>query len=77
MTCNSFSYDCVCQETGIAQSVEQLGYGLDDGEVWFLFQVGAANLYILHKVQTGAGADPASYTMDIRDCFPGDKTAGA
>jgi hypothetical protein len=30
-----------------------------------------------HRVQTGSGAHTASYTMDTRDSFAGDKAAGA
>jgi hypothetical protein len=31
----------------------------------------------LHVVQTGSGAQPASYTVDTGGCFPGSKAAGA
>jgi hypothetical protein len=37
-------------------------------------------IYILHNVQTGSGANPASYTMGTGwggGDFPGDKAAGA
>jgi hypothetical protein len=32
---------------------------------------------LLHSVQTGAGADPASYSMGTKGDFPGGKAAGA
>jgi hypothetical protein len=34
-------------------------------------------LSILHSVQTGCWAQPASYTMGTGGCFPGSKAAGA
>jgi hypothetical protein len=34
-------------------------------------------LSLLCRVQTGSEAHPASYTIATRDCFPGDKVAGA
>jgi hypothetical protein len=42
------------------------GYGLDDQGVT-----------LLHSVQTGSGARPASYSMGTGDSFPGGKAAGA
>jgi hypothetical protein len=32
---------------------------------------------LLHSVQTGSGAHPASYSMDPGGCFPRDEEAGA
>jgi hypothetical protein len=32
---------------------------------------------LLHVIQTGSGAHPASYPMDTGGSFPGDKEAGA
>jgi hypothetical protein len=31
---------------------------------------------VLHVIQTGSGAHPASYQMGIGDSFPGSKAAG-
>jgi hypothetical protein len=33
--------------------------------------------HIIHRVQNGSGAHPASYTMGTRGSFPGGKVAGA
>jgi hypothetical protein len=49
------------------------GYGLDDGGVGVQSQL----FSLLHIVQTGSGAHPASYPMDIGGSFPGGKAAGA
>jgi hypothetical protein len=35
------------------------------------------NINIYENVQTGSGAHPASYPMDITGSFPGGKAAGA
>jgi hypothetical protein len=42
-----------------------------------LFQAGAGNFSLHHRVQTGSGAHPASYAMGIGGSFPGGKAAGA
>jgi len=39
--------------------------------------VGAGNFSPYHRVQTGSGAHPASYTIGTRGSFPGGKAAGA
>jgi hypothetical protein len=39
-----------------------------------LFAGGARDLSLLHGVQTGSGAHPASYIMGIEGSFPGDKS---
>jgi len=38
---------------------------------------GGGNLSFHHCVQTGFGAQPASYSMGTRGSFPGGKEAGA
>jgi hypothetical protein len=49
------------------------GYGLDGpGSI-----PGRARFSLLHSVQTGSGAQPASYPMDTRGPFPGGKAHGA
>jgi hypothetical protein len=35
------------------------------------------NFSLLHRVQAGSGAHPASYTVDTKGSFLGDKAAGA
>jgi hypothetical protein len=40
------------------------------------FPASARDFSLLHSVQTGSGAHPASYTMGTRGCFPGGKAAG-
>jgi len=54
-----------------------LGYGLDDVGSKVRLTAGAGNFSLHHRVHTGSGAHPASYTMDIMGSFPGDKEAGA
>jgi hypothetical protein len=44
------------------------GYGMDDRGV---------GVSLLHTVQTGSGADPASYPMGTMGSFPGGKATGA
>jgi hypothetical protein len=41
------------------------------------FPAGARDFSLLHRVQTGSGAHPASYTIGTGGSFPGDKAAGA
>jgi hypothetical protein len=43
--------------------------------VWFL--AGARGLYVLYSVQTGFGAQPASYITSTGATFPGGTVAGA
>jgi hypothetical protein len=54
-----------------------LGYGLDDRGSRVQFPVRAGNFSLHRRVQTGAGAHPASYPMGTRGSFPGGKAAGA
>jgi hypothetical protein len=54
-----------------------LGYGLDDRGSRVRFQTGAGNFTLHHRVQTGSGAQPASYPMGARSSFPGGRAAGA
>jgi len=56
-----------------AQSVQWLGYGLDDWDSvssrgWVFFH---------HSIQSGPGAHQASFTMGSGGSFPGGKAAGA
>jgi hypothetical protein len=47
----------------IAQSVQWLGYGLDDRGSRVRFPAGAGNFSLPHRVQNGSGAHPPSYPM--------------
>jgi hypothetical protein len=47
-----------------------MGYGLDSR---VRFQAGARDFSLFHSVQTGSGAQPASYPMDTGGDFPGGK----
>jgi hypothetical protein len=60
----------------IAQSVQRLGYGLDDRGSRFRFPAGAGNFSLHHRVQNGSGAHPA-YPMGTKGSFPEGKAAGA
>jgi hypothetical protein len=57
---------------GIAQSVQRRAMGWTAG---VRFPAEAIN-YLLHSVQTGSEAHPASYTMGIGGSFSGCKAAG-
>jgi hypothetical protein len=61
----------------MAQSVQLLGYGLNDRGSRVRFPVGAGNFSFHHCVQNGSGAHPTSYPMGTRVCYPGGKAAGA
>jgi hypothetical protein len=51
-------------------------YGLNDRGVGPQVPVGARVFSLLHVVQTGSVAHPASYPMGSRGLSPGDKAAG-
>jgi hypothetical protein len=53
-----------------------LGYGLDDRSSRVRLPAGAGNFSLLHRVQTGSGAHPASYPVGTRGSFPGVKWPG-
>jgi hypothetical protein len=46
------------------------------GRQGFRFPAGAGNFSFHHRVQTGSGAHPASYSMGMWDFFPGGKAVG-
>jgi hypothetical protein len=52
-------------------------YGLHDRMIGVPFPEGARNLSLLHRVQTGYGAHPASYPMGTGGSFSESKAAGA
>jgi hypothetical protein len=52
------------------------GYGLDDRGVEVRVPLGS-KFSLLHVVQTGTGAYPASYPMGTGGSFPRSKAAGA
>jgi hypothetical protein len=52
-------------------------YGLDDRMIGVRILVGAGNFTFRHRVQTGYGAHPASYSMDTWGSFPRGKAAEA
>jgi hypothetical protein len=52
------------------------GYGLDDWSSGIRFPAVAGNLSLLHRVQTGCGAHPASYPLCTGALFPGTKRPG-
>jgi hypothetical protein len=61
-------------ESRISQSVQRLGYGLDDRGIGVGFPVGVRDFSLFHRVQTGSGAHPAFYTIRTGGCFLGGKT---
>jgi hypothetical protein len=56
--------------------VKRLGYGLDDRGSRVRFPAGAGNFSLHHRIQNGAGAQPASYPMGNRGSLPGGKRPG-
>jgi hypothetical protein len=52
------------------------GYGLADRMIGVRFPARTRNSSLRHHVQTGCGAHPASYPMDIGGSFPGVKWPG-
>jgi hypothetical protein len=58
---------------GVAQSVSQSDYGLDDRAIGVRFSAEAKDLYSNFCVQTGSEAHPASCTMGTGSSFSGAK----
>jgi hypothetical protein len=56
--------------TGIAQSVERLGYGLHHRGTGVRFPTGETRCYLLQGIQTGSGAQPASDPMGTGGSIP-------
>jgi hypothetical protein len=54
-----------------------LGYGVDDWGSKVRFPAEAGNFSLRHRVQTGSGLHPASYSMGTRSCLLEAKSAGA
>jgi hypothetical protein len=53
------------------------GYGLNDRLIGVRFPAGVGNFSLRHRVQTGFGAQTASYTMSTGGFLPVSKAAGA
>jgi hypothetical protein len=49
---------------------------MDNRRIGIRFQVETRDFYLLHSIQIGSIAHPASHPTDIRAPFPGDKVAG-
>jgi hypothetical protein len=60
----------------IAQSVQRLGYVLDDRGSRIQLPGRAGNFSLHHRVQNGSGVHQASYRMGIRGSFPDVKRPG-
>jgi hypothetical protein len=74
--CNSMSYNGLRMDMRRYSSVGiAIEYGPDDRRVGFRVPVGWRT-FLLHVVQTGSGAYPASYPVGSTGSFPGGKTAG-
>jgi hypothetical protein len=52
------------------------GYGLDDRMNGVRISAGVGNFSLRHRVQTGSGAHPASYSVGTKGFFPGVKRPG-
>jgi hypothetical protein len=53
------------------------GYGVDGRGIGVRFPAGTRDFSLFHSVQTGSGADTASYPVGTEGSFPGSKAAGA
>jgi hypothetical protein len=62
--------------SGIAQPIQLLGYGLDDGRIWLRFRAGSRDCSSLHSVQPGPEVYSFSYPMGTGGSIPGGKVAG-
>jgi hypothetical protein len=51
--------------------------GLRAGRSWVRVSAGAGNFSLHHRLQTGSGAHPASYSMGTGGSFPRSKAAEA
>jgi hypothetical protein len=58
------------------QSVQRVGYGLDDRGSRVRFPEWVGNFSLHHRVENGSRTHPASYSMGTRGSFPGGKAAG-
>jgi hypothetical protein len=54
-----------------------LGYRLDDRGSRVRFPAGTGKFSVHHRVQNGSGANPASYQIGTKGCFPEGKAAEA
>jgi hypothetical protein len=63
----------MCRESSVGIAT---GCGLNDRMIVVFVLAGAGNFSLRHRVQTGSGAHPASYPMDIGGSFPGGKAGG-
>jgi hypothetical protein len=61
----------------MTQSVQRLGYGLNDRGSRVRFPAGAGNFSLHRRVHNSSGAHPTSYPTGTRGSFPGGKAAGA
>jgi hypothetical protein len=71
-----FDHDICIDESRDTVVCIATNYGLDDLGVEFESRKGQ-ELSLLHVVQTGSGAHPASYSMGTGGSFPGAKVARA
>jgi hypothetical protein len=55
----------------------ETGFGLDDRTIGVRFPAGAGYFSLLHHVQTGSGARPASYPVDTGVSLPGGRATGS
>jgi hypothetical protein len=65
-----------CSRAVIAQSVQRLGYGLDDRGSRVRFPAGAENFSLHYRVQNGSEAQLASFPVGTGGSFPGVKRPG-
>jgi hypothetical protein len=56
----------LCRDSSVGIAI---GYGLEDRMIGVQFPAGAGNFSLRHRVQTGSGAHPASYSMGIGGSF--------
>jgi hypothetical protein len=56
---------------GISQSLQRLDYGRNDRRIGVRFPAAATDFSLVHNVQIGSGAHPASYPISTGAVCPG------
>jgi hypothetical protein len=72
-----FTYACSCGKSRNSSVGIVADYGMDDRMIGVRIPTGAGNFSFHHRIQTGTGAHPASYSVGTRVSFLGGTAAGA
>jgi len=66
----------MCWVSSDITSITATGCGLGVERTVVRFPAGIKDVDLVKNVQTGSGIRPATYSMGVRDCFPGTNAAG-